>query len=98
MMTLENLSMQMVELKLTLEGLERERDFYFQKLTCIEDIVMGSNNKMFTAIQDILYKPEVITWVVMKDKSRILSIEPPCCKNDMFLFQESEWRLTVIIW
>ena len=72
MMTLENLSMQMVELKLTLEGLERERDFYFHKLTCIEDIVMGSNNKMYSAIQDILYKSEVINYCLFNQKFSVL--------------------------
>ena len=55
---LDNLSVELLELKLTLEGLERERDFYFRKLTNIEDVIQDDDNEMFSKIKDILYKQE----------------------------------------
>ena len=55
---LDNLSVELLELKLTLEGLERERDFYFRKLTNIEDVIQDDDNKMFSKIKDILYNAE----------------------------------------
>ena len=44
---IENLSHQIMEMKLTIEGLEKERDFYFGKLRDIEVriSVIGLRNK-----------------------------------------------------
>ena len=65
MIALENLSVELLELKLTVEGLERERDFYFRKLTNIEDIVQDSNNKIYDQIRNILYNTEVNScWLI----------------------------------
>ena len=53
--------MQLVELRLTLESLERERDFYFGKLADIEQVVSrdGQDNKIRQAVREILYQAEV---------------------------------------
>ena len=50
-----------MELRLTLESLERERDFYFGKLADIEQVVVGDSrdNKIRQAVRDILYEAEV---------------------------------------
>ena len=61
---LDNLSFQLVELRLSLESLERERDFYFGKLADIEEVVAGGDcqdNKIRQAVRDILYQAEVLT-------------------------------------
>ena len=60
--TLDNLGFQLVELRLTLESLERERDFYFGKLADIEQVVVDGDcqeNKIRQAVRDILYQAEV---------------------------------------
>ena len=58
--TMESLSLQLVELRLTLEGLERERDFYFGKLARIEEVVAEPGDSQGIAtIRDILYRAEV---------------------------------------
>ena len=60
--TLDNLSFQLVELRLTLESLERERDFYFGKLADIEQVVVGGDcqdTKIRQAVREILYQDEV---------------------------------------
>lgn len=51
-----------MELKLTVEGLEKERDFYFSKLRDIELICQeheNENNPVLTRIINILYATEV---------------------------------------
>lgn len=51
-----------MELKLTVDGLEKERDFYFSKLRDIELICQeneSENNPVLTRIVDILYATEV---------------------------------------
>lgn len=51
-----------MELKLTVDGLEKERDFYFSKLRDIELICQeheNENNPILTKIIDILYATEV---------------------------------------
>lgn len=51
-----------MELKLTVDGLEKERDFYFSKLRDIELICQeheSENNSVLSKIMDILYATEV---------------------------------------
>lgn len=51
-----------MELKLTVDGLEKERDFYFSKLRDIELICQeheSENNPVLSKIIDILYATEV---------------------------------------
>lgn len=51
-----------MELKLTVDGLEKERDFYFSKLRDIELICQeheSENNSVLSKIIDILYATEV---------------------------------------
>merc|ERR1719270_1823205 len=57
---IEELSQQVLEMKLTIEGLEKERDFYFGKLRDIELIVqeMGDDGEFSQGILDILYATE----------------------------------------
>ena len=46
-----------MEMRLTLESLERERDFYFSKLTAIEcEVENCGNNKFVEAVREILYE------------------------------------------
>ncbi|XP_048830947.1 microtubule-associated protein RP/EB family member 3-like isoform X2 [Brienomyrus brachyistius] len=55
------LNQQLMELKLTVDGLEKERDFYFSKLRDIELICQeheNENNPVITKIIDILYATE----------------------------------------
>ena len=42
-----------------MEGIEKERDFYFEKLTQIENVVLSSDNELFSSIKDVLYKTDV---------------------------------------
>jgi len=59
---IEDLNNQMMEMKLTVEGLEKERDFYFGKLRDVE--VMCQENEgveggdLIRKILDILYQTE----------------------------------------
>uniref|UniRef100_A0A8C6MLE4 Microtubule-associated protein, RP/EB family, member 3a n=1 Tax=Nothobranchius furzeri TaxID=105023 RepID=A0A8C6MLE4_NOTFU len=56
------LNQQLMELKLTVDGLEKERDFYFSKLRDIELICQeheSENNPVLSKIIDILYATEV---------------------------------------
>merc|ERR1719397_424593 len=57
---IEELSQQVLEMKLTIEGLEKERDFYFGKLRDIELVVqeMGDEGDFSQGILDILYATE----------------------------------------
>merc|ERR1719270_1245448 len=58
---IEELSQQIIEMKLTIEGLEKERDFYFGKLRDIEIVVQemgGDNDQQGKEILDILYATE----------------------------------------
>lgn len=51
-----------MELKLTVDGLEKERDFYFGKLRDIELICQepeSENHPILSKIMDILYATEV---------------------------------------
>ncbi|XP_031437340.1 microtubule-associated protein RP/EB family member 3-like isoform X2 [Clupea harengus] len=55
------LNQQLMDLKLTVDGLERERDFYFGKLRDIELICQeheGEHSTTLTKIMDILYATE----------------------------------------
>ncbi|XP_036433057.1 microtubule-associated protein RP/EB family member 3b [Colossoma macropomum] len=55
------LNQQLMDLKLTIDGLEKERDFYFSKLRDIELICQeheSKNNPILTKIVDILYATE----------------------------------------
>ncbi len=52
-----------MELKLTVDGLEKERDFYFSKLRDIELTCQEhetENNSIISRIIDILYATEVL--------------------------------------
>jgi len=57
---------QLLDLKLTVDGLEKERDFYFGKLRDIEVMCQENDNEQNPIIQkilDILYATEVsILW------------------------------------
>ena len=62
----------MVEMKLTIDGLERERDFYFGKLRDIEVVVQeysDTDDAFASKILDVLYATEVRRKVLV---SRIL--------------------------
>jgi hypothetical protein len=53
---------QLLDLKLTVDGLEKERDFYFGKLRDIEVMCQENDNEQNPIIQkilDILYATEV---------------------------------------
>lgn len=55
------INQQLMDLKLTVDGLEKERDFYFGKLRDIELICQGhenDNNPILNKIMDILYATE----------------------------------------
>ncbi|XP_055915784.1 microtubule-associated protein RP/EB family member 1 isoform X2 [Eupeodes corollae] len=60
---IEELSNQMMDLRLNMEGLEKERDFYFSKLRDIEilcqDADEGEPHPLVQKILDILYATEV---------------------------------------
>jgi len=57
---------QLLDLKLTVDGLEKERDFYFGKLRDIEVMCQENDNDQNPIIQkilDILYATEVsVLW------------------------------------
>uniref|UniRef100_A0A8C4DE63 Microtubule-associated protein RP/EB family member 1 n=1 Tax=Dicentrarchus labrax TaxID=13489 RepID=A0A8C4DE63_DICLA len=57
------LNQQLLDLKLTVEGLEKERDFYFGKLRDIELLCQENenDNPVLTKIMDTLYATEVNT-------------------------------------
>lgn len=55
--------LKLMELKLTVDGLEKERDFYFSKLRDIELICQEhetENDPIISRIIDILYATEVL--------------------------------------
>ncbi|XP_063758428.1 microtubule-associated protein RP/EB family member 3-like isoform X2 [Eleginops maclovinus] len=54
------LNQQLLDLKLTIDGLEKERDFYFGKLRDIEVLCQDneSENPIFNKIMDVLYSTE----------------------------------------
>ncbi|XP_076364794.1 microtubule-associated protein RP/EB family member 1-like [Tachypleus tridentatus] len=57
----EEMSNQVSELKLTVEGLERERDFYYGKLRDIEVVCQESEQEeknLLEKILDVLYATE----------------------------------------
>lgn len=58
---IEELNNQIMELKVSVEGLEKERDFYFGKLRDIEVMCQESdeNNPLIQKILDVLYATEV---------------------------------------
>jgi len=51
----------MRDLKLTVDGLEKERDFYFGKLRDIELLCQDKENPIINKILDVLYATEVKT-------------------------------------
>jgi len=58
---IEELSQQIMEMKLAIEGLEKERDFYFGKLRDIEVVVQecgGETDEQSKKILDVLYATE----------------------------------------
>lgn len=66
-----------MDLKLTVDGLEKERDFYFSKLRDIELICQeheSGSNPVLTKIIDILYATEVNTHTHTPLNSFILMI------------------------
>lgn len=60
---IEELSNQLMDMRLNLEGLEKERDFYFSKLRDIEILCQeadeSESSAIITKILDILYATEV---------------------------------------
>lgn len=59
---IEDLNTQLVESKLTIEGLEKERDFYFGKLRNIEVLAQEQESEGGEFVQkvlDVLYATEV---------------------------------------
>ena len=65
------LLLQVTELTSTVEGLEKERDFYFGKLRDVEILCQQHENDGVTIVQDILnilYATEVVfyiqSWIV----------------------------------
>ena len=57
---LEDLNGQLLEAKLTIEGLEKERDFYFGKLRDIEVLCQENDGSDFTQkVLNVLYQTEV---------------------------------------
>ncbi|TNN63010.1 Microtubule-associated protein RP/EB family member 3 [Liparis tanakae] len=52
------LNQQMRDLKLTVDGLEKERDFYFGKLRDIELLCQDKENPILNKILDVLYATE----------------------------------------
>lgn len=62
-------SFQLLDLKLTVDGLEKERDFYFGKLRDIEVMCQENDNEQNPIIQkilDILYATEVSLMEIWK--------------------------------
>jgi len=59
---IEDLSNQLMDMRLNLEGLEKERDFYFSKLRDIEILCQeadeSESSAIITKILDILYATE----------------------------------------
>ena len=56
---LEELNAQLMEAKLTIEGLEKERDFYFGKLRDIEVLCQENDTSNLTQkVLDVLYATE----------------------------------------
>ncbi|KAK1410291.1 hypothetical protein QVD17_36826 [Tagetes erecta] len=71
---------QITELKLTMDGLEKERDFYFAKLRDIEILCQSSNISnlpVVAAIQKILYAAEEDASVVEEAQALIVNQDKP---------------------
>lgn len=61
-------SFQLSELKLSVEGLEKERDFYFRKLRDIELICQeyeNDNHPVISRVIEVLYATEVTNNVAL---------------------------------
>lgn len=64
----EELSNQVIDMRLNLEGLEKERDFYFSKLRDIEILCQEAEDSETPIIQkilEILYATEVIIQILI---------------------------------
>lgn len=82
-----------MELKLTVDGLEKERDFYFSKLRDIELICQeheSENNPILSRIIDILYATEVQYIRTAYNKSRL-----QCTITICILFCQREFTVEV---
>merc|ERR1712058_103565 len=58
---IEDLNTQVIEMKLTVEGLEKERDFYFGKMRDVEMMCQeneASGGELVRKVLDILYQTE----------------------------------------
>ena len=63
---IEDLNAQLLEAKLTIEGLEKERDFYFGKLRDIEVLCQEMDGSEYSQkVLNVLYATEVRSWVLL---------------------------------
>jgi len=79
---------QLVELKMSVDGLEKERDFYFGKLRDIEVMCQDCDNggdppPIVQKILEVLYATEVI---YIYNEFTIVGISLNKCFNCLFIF------------
>ena len=81
---------QLAEQKLVIDGLAKERDFYFGKLRDIEVMCQDADNddlqkgQIVQKILDVLYATEVIILIALSTKPR--NTEPTLLNDNSFFF------------